>query len=78
MGIQEVKAEVKTFNVYAKCDKNDCNGQFIKNEPFIIWNNNGTKGDLSDDSFEYSYICDTCSDIVISKIQYPNQEFIEI
>jgi hypothetical protein len=78
MGIQEQKKEVRTYNVYAKCDKSNCAGTFIENNPFIIWDNNGTPGDLTDDTFNYSYICDTCSETVISHVKYPHQEFVEI
>ena len=78
MGILEQKKEVRTYNIYAKCDKPNCNGTFIENNPFIVWDNNGTKGDLSDDTFQYSYVCDTCSETVISDIKYPHQEFEEI
>jgi len=73
--MMEKKKEVKAFNVYAECD---CGGSYAQNEPFVVWNDNGTKGDLSDDTFDYSYICDSCEDIMISSILYPHQEFKEI
>ncbi len=72
--IIEERKEVQTFNVYAKCN---CGGLYEHNVPYIVWDNKGTKS-LSDDTFEYSYKCNNCSEVVISKIQYPHQEFIEI
>jgi hypothetical protein len=69
------KIEVKTYNKTISCS---CGGDFIKNDPFIIWDNKGTTKDLSDDTFEYSYICDSCSEEYITNIQYPHQEFEEV
>ena len=67
------KIEVKTYNKTISCS---CGGNFIENNPFIIWDNKGTK-DLSDDTFEYSYICDSCSEEYLTNIKYPHQEFEE-
>jgi hypothetical protein len=75
MSIVERKKEVKTYNVYADCS---CGGKYQRAEDFIVWNNNDTISDLSDDTFSYKYICDTCDDELITDIKYPFQEFIEI
>ena len=75
MSIVERKAEVKTFNVYADCS---CGGIFERAPDFIVWDNNNTVGDLSDDTFSYKYICIDCSEEIISDKKYPLQEFIEI
>jgi len=74
--IVQDKKEVRTYNIYAKCS--DCGTEMIKNDPFIVWDNNGTPGDLSDDTFEYSYKCPDCNETILSKVQYPHQEFEEI
>ena len=68
----ENKKEVKVYNITLECE---CGGKCIKNEPFIVWDNNNTKSDLSDDTFVYSYICDTCSTTYESGILYPYQSF---
>jgi len=79
--LEETK-EVKTYNVYAKCNEiingNTCTGTYIPATNHIEWNNNGTTGDLSDDTFTYNYICDVCSSLLNSGVKYPHQKFIEI
>jgi len=82
MSITEVKKEVKVYNVYATCNELvngvTCTGDYVENVPFLVWDNKGTVGDLSDDTFEYSYICDICSKVQNSQKKYPYQEFVEI
>ena len=74
--IEERKA-VNVYNVYAKCD-NNCDGTYIPHQDYIVWDDNGTKNDLSDDTFMYRYICDKCSNVIISDKKYPYQEFVEV
>jgi len=74
-GIEQRKnCTVKNVRLICSID----NSEYIEDINFIQWNNNGTVGNLADDTFEYKYICPTCSDIVLTKIKYPYQEFTEI
>jgi hypothetical protein len=75
--MNELRKEVKVYNVYAKCSDSNCTGFYIENNPFIVWDNKNTTS-LSDDTFSYSYICSVCSGTVIDSKKYPYQEFIEI
>jgi len=76
MTIVEDKKEVKVYNVYGMCS--DCDVMLTENIPFIVWDNNGSIRDLSDDSFEYSYICPNCNKVINSIKKYPHQEFVEV